>query len=305
MERNARTIMVASFVLITLVLLLLFYQWIQGADSDEMQTAIPIQFEGSVSGLSIGSDVRYLGVPVGRVTSINLSREYPGRVDVVFGSDQLLPDPATMAALLEAQGITGLSVVELRTRSTETPGFEVAPGTIPGYPSVFSQLAGSAGRITGSVETTLGRLDELLNAETAADLRVTISELRILSTNLARSSQDFDTLIGSTTRISQELEQTLPEFRAVAVRLDAEVLPAITAAGRSLQAATDSMANALGENGAGLTQLMQKDLPTLIGITDDLSRSLQAFDELLGDVNNQPGVLLYGEQMPEVEISRD
>lgn len=305
MERNARVILVASFLAFTLAVLVFFYQWIQGPDSQDLQTLVPIQFNGSVSGLSIGSEVRYLGVPLGRVTSIQLSQDYPGRVDVVFGSDQPIPAVTDMVALLEAQGITGLSIIELRARSPESPGFDVSPGSIPGYPSVFSQLAGSAGRITDSVESTLGRLDQLLDADTAEDLSVTISQLRTLSANLALASEDFDTLINSAGRISSELEDTLPQIRAVASKLDSEVLPAVTAAGRSLQAATDSMAKSIGTDGEHLQQLLAKDLPTLIGITDDLASSLQEFDEMLDNINHQPGALLYGQQLPEVEISRD
>ena len=180
MERNARLILVATFIVITLLGLVFFYQWIQGPDPDKLGTDIAIQFDGSVSGLSIGSDVRYLGVSVGRVSGIALSRDYPGRVDVVFGSKESLPAPGEMVALLEAQGITGLSIIELRARSEEVPGFDVPEGVIPGYPSLFSQLAGSAGRITNSVEATLGRINNLLDEETATDLNVTIQQLRVL-----------------------------------------------------------------------------------------------------------------------------
>jgi phospholipid/cholesterol/gamma-HCH transport system substrate-binding protein len=305
MERNARIILVTTFVVITVLALIGFYRWIQGPDPEKIGTEIPILFDGSVSGLSIGSDVRYLGVPVGRVSAIGLSREFPGRVDVVFGTHEALPPPDTMVAVLEAQGITGLSIVELRERTDQTPGFEVPAGVIPGYPSLLSQLAGSAGRISHSVETTLGRINEMLDDETAENLGVTIRELRSLSTNLAAASGDIDELLASAARVSSELEQTLPEFRAVAQRLERDVLPTISDAGRSFQDATDTIATSVGENSDEIRQLLARDLPTLIGITDDLAGTLQELDELLGNINDEPGALLYGEQVREVEINRE
>ncbi len=305
MERNARIILVATFVVISLLALVGFYQWIKGPDPESLGTDTAILFDGSVSGLSIGSEVRYLGVPVGRVSSISLSREYPGRVNVSFGSREELPPAKDIAAFLEAQGITGLSIIELRARSQENPGFEVPDGVIPGYPSLFSQLAGSAGRITQSVETTLARLDQLLSEQAAEDLAATIQQLRVLSTNLAEATGDIDALMGSASRVSAELESTLPEFRAVAQRLDREVLPAVADAGRSLEAATSSVAGTLEDNREELDALLQHELPTLVGLTDDLARTLGELDRLLGNINDEPGALLYGETVREVEISRD
>lgn len=305
MERNARIILVATFVVISLLGLVAFYRWIQGPDPEKMGADTAILFDGSVSGLSIGSDVRYLGVPVGRVSAISLSREYPGRVNVVFGSREQLPPAEQMVAFLEAQGITGLSIIELRSRSDESPGFEAPPGVIPGYPSLFSQLAGSAGRITRSVESTLTRLDTVLSDEAAADLSETINQLRTLSTNLAAASDGIDDLMASASRVSSELESTLPEFRAVARRLDAEVLPAVAAAGRSLEAATNSVAGTLESNREELDAVLQHELPTLVGLTNDLARTLGELDRLLSNINDEPGALLYGESVREVEIHRD
>lgn len=305
MERNARFILVSTFVIITVLALLLFYRWIQGPDPKDMGVDTAILFDGSVSGLSIGSDVRYLGVPIGRVSGISLSREFPGRVDVKFATREVLPPVSDMVALLEAQGITGLSIIELRTKSADTPGFDVPAGIIPGYPSIFSQLAGSAGRITDAIESTLNRVNTVLDEDTAADLSATIGDLRVLSANLAGASTDFDQLISSATRISAELERTLPEFRSVALRLDRELLPTVNAAGLAVQRATATLASTIEDNRDEVQQLLAQDVPTLIGITNELAVALQELTSLLGNINDQPGALLYGEQVREVEIRRD
>ncbi len=305
MERNARVIMVATFLIATLVGLLFFYRWIAPADPDANQRDLTILFDGSVSGLSIGSEVRYLGVPVGRVESIALSDRFPGKVSVVFGSTTALPEPSKIVGMLEGQGITGLSIIELSDRSSENPGFVVPDGTIPGYPSLLSQLAGSADRITSSVESTLSRLNNLLSEETANDLATTIAELKTLSGNLASASGDIDTLMESAGRVADELEATLPTFRAVAERLDSEVLPAIAGAGESIESASGEVAVTLNENREALGSLINRDLPSLIGLSDDLGRALLELDRLMGNINDEPGALLYGERARDVEIDLD
>ncbi|MEM0952813.1 MAG: MlaD family protein [Pseudomonadota bacterium] len=305
MERNAKLAMVTAFLVLTLGVLVVFYRWITPEHPDASLSDINILFRGSVSGLSIGSEVRYLGVPVGRVETISLSQDYPGHVSVVFGSNESLPAPGDLVALLEAQGITGLSIIELRARSSENPGFDVPTNTIPGYPSLFSQLAGSADRITTSVESTLARLDKVLSDETAEDLAVVINHLKTLSTNLAEASGDIDTLMSTASSVSKELESTLPAFRDVAKRLDNEVLPVIASAGGSIEAASGEVTKTLQENRQALGSIINQELPSLMGLSDELAETLSELDSLMGHINDEPGALLYGKKVREVEITLD
>ena len=305
MERNARIVMVTLFLLLTVLGLVLFLQWISGPDEASMSGERLVQFDGSVSGLSIGSEVRYLGVGVGRVSSIALSPGYPGRVDVIIGTDQALPASDKLIALLEPQGITGLSLVELRERSEDNPGFDVAPDTIPGYPSLVTRLSAAAEEITASVDSTLKKADRLLNDQALENLDATIRQVRRLSENLASATEDLDQVMASVARVSGELERTLPEYRKVAQRLNQEVLPVIEDAGKSVQAISATVADSLGENQERITELVDKDLRTLVGLTDDLAAALQEFNEMIGNINEEPGALLYGERVEEVEISID
>ncbi|MCZ6831026.1 MAG: MlaD family protein [Gammaproteobacteria bacterium] len=303
MERNARIILVSVFLVLTVVAVWIFYDWINAnANAIPLEERL-VEFEGSVSGLSIGSDVRYLGVPVGRVSSIKLIPERAWRVDVMIGTRQRLPDSAQLVAILEGQGITGLSVIELRDRQPGEGEFEVPAGAIPGLPSVLSQLSNSAGSVTESAATVLARINLLLNQKTITNLQQSVEHIRVLTGNLAAASNQLGDLTSSITRVSRELEKTLPDYRAVAQRLNQDVAPAVVAAGNSIRAASDALTGSLGENGGQLSHLMNKELPTLIGMTDELALALQRLNQTLGNITDEPGSLLYGERLKEVEIS--
>lgn len=301
MERRAQVILVVGFLLFTLAGLVFFLRWISPDKAPRGEERL-VQFNGSVSGLSVGSGVRYLGVPAGQVMSIGLSPDRPGRVDVIIASDQALPESNTLVGLLEAQGITGLSVIELRNRSASHAPLEVPEGAIPGYPSVFSQVSGSAIAVARNAESTLSRINQLLDEETVEDLSVAISQLRSLSENLAHATTGIDELVSSVARVSEELETTLPAYRVLAQRLDSEVIPSVVKAGESIQSTSDALGETLGDNRKEIDQLLKQELPTLIGLGDELSRTLQELYQLLGNINDQPGALLYGEQVIEVEI---
>jgi phospholipid/cholesterol/gamma-HCH transport system substrate-binding protein len=305
MERNARLILVSSFIILTVLASVLFYRWIQAPTAKNMGEEYLVQFAGSVSGLSIGSEVRYLGVAIGRVSSIALSPHQHSRVDVRIGTRQALPDAQNLVAFLEPQGITGLSIIEIEDRPDLTHSFVIPPGVIPGYPSVLSRLSGSASRIAASLEQSLERLNTLLDDESIADLDATLRQTRVLTENLANASAQFEQLMISANRVSRELENAVPDFRGLARRLDREVIPTVVAAGESLEAATRAVADSIGDNREELSRLIKQDLPTLIGVTDDLAVTLQEFTRLVGNINSEPGALLYGEQVKEVEIGRE
>ena len=305
MERNARVILVTTFVLLTGLAIFLFGRWINAPDEEDSFEQRLIEFNGSVSGLSVGSEVRYLGVSVGRVLSIELSEDHLGRVDVTMGTDQRLPQSSKLIAILEPLGITGLSLIELQNRPDDMESFTTESDIIPGYPSVVSQISGSAGRIATSIENALNQIATVVDEESIAELDEILRQTRRLTENLAQASSNFEDLIESTGRIGSELEQTLPEFRAAARRLDQEVLPAITAAGESLSAVSESAAGTIEDNRAELQLLVERELPTLVGVTDDLAETLQEMNRLMGNINGEPGALLFGEQVQEVEIDRD
>ena len=302
MERNARIILVSVFLVLSLAGLYLFYQWIDSNTNEANVEERLMQFQGSVSGLSIGSEVRYLGVPVGRVTSIKLTPERAGRVDVMVGAQQLLPDSDLLVAMLEGQGITGLSIIELRDRRNSDPTFDAPAGVVPGLPSMLSQLSDSAGSVTERAAEALARINTLLSTETISDLQLSIEQIRIMTTNIASATADLGELTSSITRLSQELEKTVPDYRAVAIRLEEEVLPAVTGAGNSLQAASDAITSAVGENSEALQQMMNRQLPTLIGMTDQLADTLEQLSQTVESISEEPGSLLFGKRLPEVEI---
>lgn len=304
MERRAQFLLVAAFLLLAVGGLVWFMRWISPAEGDAIERRL-VQFEGSVSGLSVGSEVRYLGVPVGRVVTIKLSREFSGRVDVEIGLDEVLPDSNRLVALLEPQGITGLSLVELRDRGAGTRPIDVATGVIPGKPSVFSEVTDAALRTVEQTDATLARISALLSEQTLANLEATTLELRTLTTNLARASSEVDTLLASLSRVSKQVEDALPAYNALALRLEGELIPTMVDTGRSLRKTSDALAAILGDNQANVNRALEQDLPTLVELGNEFALTLQELRRLMAAINNQPGALLYGARVKEQEIPRD
>jgi phospholipid/cholesterol/gamma-HCH transport system substrate-binding protein len=304
MERRAQYLLVAGFLILTIAGMAWFIRWISPTERGMSEERL-IQFDSSVSGLSVGSEVRYLGVPVGQVLDIGLNSERYGRVDVVIGVDEPLPPSGKLIALLQAQGITGLALIELRDRNNSYPESDLATDVIPGQPSILSQVSDSAVNVAKSTEQTLLRLNDLLTPQTIEDFRATLSQLRTASGNLANASKDMDQLVSSLAGASKAIENTLPAYRSLAQRLENDVIPTVVDTGHSLQTTANALAQVLGKNQEGVQELLRQDLPTLIGLADDLAITLRELNHLMGNINHQPGAILYGTPVSEVEIPLD
>ncbi len=91
MEREANYFAVGAFVILVTAMAGLFVYWYSEGRDQRSYERYEIYFPGSVTGLSEGSAVRYLGVEVGKVRRIRLDERSAERVQVLAEIDQSAP----------------------------------------------------------------------------------------------------------------------------------------------------------------------------------------------------------------------
>ena len=74
MEERTSYLVVGVFVLTAVAVTLGFTVWISGGRGADAMTNYTLMFDRDVSGLTLGSPVRYLGVDVGEVTARGQTR---------------------------------------------------------------------------------------------------------------------------------------------------------------------------------------------------------------------------------------
>jgi phospholipid/cholesterol/gamma-HCH transport system substrate-binding protein len=139
----------------------------------------------SLSGLEIGSPVKYSGIRVGRVDSVRIDPDDVGVIVVELSLDGGTPVAEDTKANLGSQGISGLKYIELSRGSASArlrkPGEEIPAGS-----SLFDSLAGQAEDIARKVDAVLDRLVDL----TGPDMKARIAGV------LERSDQLMGTVDG-------------------------------------------------------------------------------------------------------------
>src|SRR6478735_8301511 len=103
MEREANYVAVGAFVLLVLAMGALFVYWYSDAREQHSYNRYEVYFDGSVSGLAVGGQVRYLGVDVGRVVAIRLDQRAADRVQVIVDIDSSAPISERTLAQLSLQ----------------------------------------------------------------------------------------------------------------------------------------------------------------------------------------------------------
>ena len=100
MDRDANYVAVGAFVLLILFMAVSFVYWYTDQRDQRSYQRYEIYFQGSVSGLSAGSPVRYLGVDVGKVVFMRLDPEQRKRVQVIADIESTAPiDGRTLASV--------------------------------------------------------------------------------------------------------------------------------------------------------------------------------------------------------------
>ncbi len=114
----------------------------------------------SVSGLDIGSQVKYLGLNVGNVRNIEIDPKDINRIIVTIAIEQGTPIKEDVRAEISTIGITGLKQIELRGGTVESemlkPGEYIQAGK-----SITEDITGRAEVITEKIELVLNNLLEL------------------------------------------------------------------------------------------------------------------------------------------------
>lgn len=261
MSARANQLRIGLFVVAGLAILgaALFLFGIRGAfqPTYELETYVV----GDVEGLSKGSDVKLRGVVVGKVTEIGFSwklyRDVPPRCVVVRFTvqegvtpvaagddakaklDQAIQDG--LRAIVQAEGITGTSIVALQTLDPKLYPVLTVPWTpryyyVPSAPSQF-------GQILKSLNLTLAHLEALdvaaigtsavraLNSADAAFRKIGQLDTAGISHDVDRVAGDFDRVAGDVSAavheyqgLGQDARQTLQGMKLPKLGADADGL---------------------------------------------------------------------------------
>jgi phospholipid/cholesterol/gamma-HCH transport system substrate-binding protein len=237
----------------------------------------------SLSGLEVGSPVKYSGIRVGRVDAVRIDPKDVSVILVELSLDEGTPVAVDSKADLGQQGITGLKYIELSRGSRDArvrePGEEIPPGS-----SLFDDLAQKADQIAGKVNVVLDRVADLaapdMKKRIASLLESSDEFLRTVNTVLRDNREALASLATSVNKTAEQARMLTTELAATAKRANGLMAEATLMLRNSR--GTPAHLNAFLEQGTALI----KESRGLLG-PEGLQRTVARINAFLGQTQQQ------------------
>jgi phospholipid/cholesterol/gamma-HCH transport system substrate-binding protein len=311
MYEQTNYLAVGIFVLLGAIVLLAIGSWVGGVGQTVPTSQYTIIFERDVNGLSEGSPVRYMGVDVGQVTTIQLIHAERTAIEVRIEVASTTPVDGGTYASLGYQGITGVAFVNLAADSGEHEPLAVVAGRA--YPIIrtrdvgIAALLNSGPEMLAHVSTLLDNAGQLLDEKTRDSATQILENLEQITGALAEQRA---ALAAVPTRMNESLDK-FQDTLELAAELAADARPGLLASMQNLRQATDRLANAservehwLVENDAAIDSFLADGVGETAAFVANMQAATRELEKLGAELRSNPSQLIHRPKLEPVVVAQ-
>lgn len=281
MKNQSRKIRLGIFVIISSALLLFLVIYFTAKELFEKTDTYYVSYQDeSVSGMEVGSPVKYLGINVGTISDIQIDPDDITSIVVELSLDHGTPIKEDTKADITSLGITGQKAIEIRGGTNEAdvlkPGSYIKPGS-----SLSSEISGKAEVIAEKVENVLNNLQVFTHPDTLDKITQMLDNFSRLANNADHTILKLDTIIS----------QNENDFRSTMVKAN-KISESLLASSQNIEttvqqiedlAGSDSIQDIIGNTREVTQTLKETNFSQLI---EDLANTAQRTQELLIKVDD-------------------
>ncbi|MDF1878900.1 MCE family protein [Sulfurimonas sp. SAG-AH-194-C20] len=288
--------------------MLAFTYWLMKTEAPNDVKKYTIYFDESVLGLNIDAPVKYRGISVGKVKVLRINPRNSEQVQVTVSVLKTTPIKTTTVAKLTAQGITGLTYINLSMgkhtakvlKAKENENYPV----IKTVPSFFENFEKSLGSVSTRLSSTLGLTEELLGSDNqeqmASLLKRSASVMNKMDllldektiTHIQSSAKNID-------EFSQKLNKMMPNidrFLEKSVKWEDETansFTSITTSYLGITASMDEIKRAIASGEFNIQDISADLIPTMNNTFLQMQELMIGFEGALEQYNSSPSDILY------------
>jgi phospholipid/cholesterol/gamma-HCH transport system substrate-binding protein len=311
MDRDANYVAVGAFVLLVIAMAVSFVFWYTDQQDKRTYERYEIYFPGSVSGLTAGSPVRYLGVDVGKVVRIMLDPQQRKTVQVTADIDSTAPIDGRTRASLSLQGVTGLLFVDLEQdpKADSTVALEVGQR----YPMIrsrrsdFDVLLSNLPALTTHLVELADHFNQVFSDDNVRALKSTLDNVRVASEHLPSTLREVQQLVTELRSTTQEVQGTVVALRGVIT----ESSPDLQAAMANIRQISDNLAKTtqrlnmfVVDNEPGVSRFTKQSLPELEQLLREARQAARDFRDLSRSLKQNPSQLIYESTYRGIEVPK-
>ncbi|MDP9876653.1 phospholipid/cholesterol/gamma-HCH transport system substrate-binding protein [Variovorax boronicumulans] len=298
MENKAHALAAGAFVLGLIAALVALVVWF--TRDNTVRNVYELSTRDAVSGLQPQAQVRYRGISVGKVTSIDFDPKTKGNVRVRITVDERVPLTTSSFATLSYQGVTGLAFIALDDEGESTVALKPDnnnPPRIPLKPSMLAKLQDRGEEIIDQVEEVTKRANALLadaNQKRVADALENIAAASASANTLLKQLDNtvktglnptlaaMPETLSTVKKAAGDVSRVANNFNSTVGKLNAPDGPV-----ERLSEGTKALAQAVDSFNAAT-------LPRVNRVADDTAHAVRRLGRAADSINDNPQSLLFG-----------
>ena len=273
--------------LVTSLLILIFWLGKFGFEKkkfDEYQ----IYFKESISGLNIGSSIKYKGFEVGNVSEIKLNPNNSEEIQIDIVIKKGTPIKEDNYAVLGNLGITGLKYIELKGGSNNSKllqedenGFRI----ISSKTSDLTTLVDSTTDLTNQLTLVLGQMKKLLADENIK----TISEILGKTQNSMSNVEQFSSYLVNNEKKIDELLNNI----SILAKNGNKSFESIDKSADSFKELSSEILLEIRKGSFDINDMSKESFDKLNNVLNSLDLTLLQTQTLIDNLNQSPSDILF------------
>jgi phospholipid/cholesterol/gamma-HCH transport system substrate-binding protein len=326
-RNRSQKIRLGVFLVISFAILLGTIGFLTAREVFEKEDIYFVTYEGtSVSGLEVGSPVKYMGINVGTIKDIHIDPNDVNKIIVELALKHQTPIKQDANANIISMGITGLKAIEINGGSNSAASLQ--PGDhIPAGSSLTQEITGKAEIIAQKAENVLNNLQQFSepnNLRKFTDMADNINALVIqgnetitmVDSVILENRSDLRSALMPLKQVSERLDQSsallLASMQTINAKIESDTIDQILSNVRDATLTLkETDFKSMVENIASIAEQTQS---LIYRIDNDLDKGSKDFSESLHllkltlenlneasiKINNNPSVLIRGTETKDL-----
>ena len=296
-ERNAKSIKVAVFCILAIVVLYFGANFLKGVDSFSKKEFYYSVYDNS-GGLHVGAMIYLHGYPVGKVTKVKLVSNNPVRIlaEYLITEEIIIPKDSRFEVM--SKDLLGGIIVRLElgedthfAKSGDTLACGIVPQLTDGLDNMKDQIIS----IIASVDTIAVSLKDVLSRQNGAEkLAQTLNNIESMTASLdaiiANNKANIGKIVTEFTKFSETLAEVSPELKHIVENFDqiadeiarANVAEVIVNVNNAILQ-VEEVIRKINTGDGNAAKLLNDDI-----LYNNLGNTLKSLDELVIDIRENP-----------------
>jgi phospholipid/cholesterol/gamma-HCH transport system substrate-binding protein len=312
METKAHYVTVGLFVLLMSIGVMIFLVWAAEVGPDRDYDYYTINFDTPITGISRNSNVRYKGIGVGSVDSIQLDENRPGRIRVVIRVFLGTPIDNYSVASVDTLGLTGGTFIQISDRN----GDEVSGPRTPlvarageEYPEIPYKVTGLSGLMASAPELLaqgtelLARGNRILRDENILLIDQVIADVATITGGVASKTEDIQLAIVALRSSMERIDRITASVEDLTDTELAQLMGDFADVATNVKQLTGSLDAMINENRTAITTFTSTALPEVSQLVTDTRRLVQSLSRIAEKLEGGPAEFIFPPKKPEIEAA--